>query len=297
MMRDNHFYGHAAILRAYCGVRLPLPIAGRLQHGWNYRGGLHEQYLLAPYPKFVWSQRNADYARLAGYRNVFAIGAPLLYLPPEAATSPHNPKRLLAFPPHRTELRQIIWEPTEYAASLEQLRADGFGPITVCLYYLDHADPALREFFLSRGFDVTTVGPRNRNPGFLWTLRRLILDHGYVTSNEIGTAGFYALALGRTFFIHGPRSETALVSLPGEQRLERSEAPEFPELAYARLTEHASHAALWRAELGAEHMKTPEELRALLGWNVSSAHRQLVVAGQHLTYTAQRRIAGIPRPA
>ncbi len=294
MFRDNAFYGHASILRAYCGVKLPVPLPARLQHGWTtVTPGLVEAYLRAPYPKLVWARRNLSACRRLGY-SVIPIGAPLLYMPPlEAEVAPAGPKSLLVFPYHRSELLAVEGSLDDYATSLETLVRDGFGPVTVCLHSLEYERPELRALFERRGFGVVCNGSLF-DPRFLYRQRELILRHAHVSSNRVATAAFYALFLGRPYFLFGPRVGRASESGEAEHFAAWT-AQEFPALLYERY-DGTVQRAIGETELGLEFRLEPEVLRALLDWNWSSAPVHLVRLAQHLGHYLWRRITFAERP-
>ena len=78
---ENRFYGHLHVLAQYCGFEEQPWLNGYLQHGWNatdgfgnYLGGKRVSN------KYVWSKRCESEIKAKGKNNVFAIGAPWLYL-------------------------------------------------------------------------------------------------------------------------------------------------------------------------------------------------------------------------
>ena len=78
---ENRFYGHIHLLAKYCGLEGSPWINGYLQHGWNATDGLGN-YLGSKRSanKYVWSKRCENIIKQNGKKNVFAIGAPWLYL-------------------------------------------------------------------------------------------------------------------------------------------------------------------------------------------------------------------------
>ena len=268
MIGDNSYYGHAQVLRDYCSVRGRPSIPGRLQHGWTTGAGVWEPGLLEPWPKYLWARRNVELAIAGGHRHIVPVGAPFLYLPP--LSLPDIPERgsnsLLVFPFHGWEKQAAEGSMRSYADAIETLAADGFGPVTVCLYWKEYEDPAARRVFEARGFDVTTNGHRDRNPTFLHKQRALIASHGAVCSNRVSTASFYALASGRPFFLHGPPAGLAGTDDPTGESYARWQLDAFPVLSYDAFTGDL-HREVALRELGAEYIRTPEELRAILCWN------------------------------
>jgi hypothetical protein len=80
---NNEMYGHAAVLRSYCGLKIPLPIQGYLQHGWSYGPGMPlGDVESGDVPReshfFLWNPRNEKICHDLGLHNVRVIGAPLV---------------------------------------------------------------------------------------------------------------------------------------------------------------------------------------------------------------------------
>ncbi|PRP91624.1 hypothetical protein ENSA5_53840 [Enhygromyxa salina] len=263
MFAENRHYGHAAILLSYCGLPARTRIPVRLQHGWQPGVGMRARDMEQPGPKIVWSSRNLERAREADYRGPVAIGAPWLYMPETLDPGPDHPRSVLVVPFHGWEKERLDGSMSDYASALEQLEAEGFGPITVCLYWFEYEQPALREVFERRGFATTTMGHRNDNPEFLRRQRALIQRHAFVSSNRVSTATFYALEAGRPFFLHGPVTGLSASDDPSGEQFDRWQRETFPELTRARFDERPRR-ALGGAELGAEHKRSPEALRDLL---------------------------------
>ncbi len=287
MWAENAYYGHRAALAAYAGVA-ERAIPGRLQHGWQpgpghppatfRQGGLH----------LVWSQRNVDAAAKAGLRGAVAVGAPWLYAGPwrdgRPDVEPGDGQGLLAMPFHGWERGKVAGDFGRYADALLELERRGLGPVTVCMYWAEYDDPALREVFAARGFDVVTAGRRDDNPAFLATLRGLIARHRVVTSNRVATATFYALASGRAFVLHGPCMGLAGGDDPDGSAYDAWQRATFPQLTLDAF-DGTVHRDLGLAELGADALRTPDELRRLLLWQPS----------QRLTHVAALALRQVER--
>ncbi len=281
MFPDNHFYGHAGLLRAYAGVRRAPAMPGRLQHGWQTGPGLSTRHLAEPWPKFLWSDRNVARASEQGFRGLVPLGAPYLYL--GASADAGAPRGLLAIPFHGWEKQKIAGDLGRYAESLSDLEARGLGPVTVCLYFTEHREPALRRLFEERGFSVTTMGPRDGNPEFLERQRALLRAHLRVTSNRISTAAFYALHEARPFFLHGPTMGLEATEDPTGERFDAWQRESFPSLYGAR-AEDVADVGLGAEELGARHRRTPAELRELLAWTPTRAWVRVARRLQRVTH-------------
>ncbi|KIG17040.1 hypothetical protein DB30_03637 [Enhygromyxa salina] len=263
MFEENRHYGHAHLLLSYCGLSPRTQIPVRLQHGWQPGVGMRPQDMAQPGPKIVWSSRNLARAREAGYRGAVAIGAPWLYMPRAPDPGPDHPRSVLIVPFHGWEKQALAGTMDDYAQALVRLEAAGFGPITVCLYWFEYEQPALREVFERHGFATTTMGARGDNPAFLQRQRELIQRHAYVSSNRVSTAAFYALEAGRPFFLYGPLAGLSATEDASGEQFDQWQRDEFPSLA-AVAADAVCNVELGAYELGAEHKRTPEQLRELL---------------------------------
>lgn len=276
MFEDNHHYGHSDVLRRHCGLTVLPKIERQIQHGWQPGHGLTDRYIPSPWAKGVWSARNLRKCAEVGATNVEAIGAPFLYLgPPEAEAAPLGPRSLLVYPFHGWSKQRVVGDMEAFARQLHDLeRVDGFGPITVCLYFLEYREPSIREVFERYGWTVTTVGSYADNPTFLDKQRELQRRHVYVTSNRVATAAFYALVSGCRFFLYGPPMGLDASRDPTGEEYDAWQRAEFPSLTFEGFGDRVQ-SAVGEAELGFEFKRTPEQLATLLGWRGSSGLRRL----------------------
>lgn len=264
MFGCSSFYGHVNILSRYCGFDTQLAIPGFLQHGWAPELGFSKEIQSGVWRKFVWNDENFSAAKGLGQsKNTFVIGAPFLYLLQiephlQESQTPETESSLLAAPFHGWERESLSGNFDSYMNDLKRLRADGFKPIRVCLYWYEYQNPQLRSTFEDAGFEVFTAGHRENNPEFLMKLAKEIRRHAFVTSNRIGTISFLALILKRRFFRFG---DWPLLKGEGDEQVSklknRFQNLEFP------TSIHKDHLGLAEAELGADFLRTPEELKEL----------------------------------
>lgn len=263
MVKDNHYYGHAHVLRKYIGVDDSFRFPCGIQHGWTTGPGLWEGAFRLPWWKIVWSQRNLEVCATAGYERCRAIGAPYIYLPEQAEEPrPRDSQSLLVFPSHGWEQRKLRVDFERYAESVARLEAGGFGPITVCMYWIEYEQLTLRSFFEGRGWKVITMGHREGNPEFLFRQRDLIQAHAFVTSNRLQTVSFYALFSGRPFFLHGPFEGMTEIDDPTGEIFARWCREHFPMLHYDTFDGRV-YREIAERELGFESKLSRRELREL----------------------------------
>jgi hypothetical protein len=297
----NSYYGHKQILATYAGLRRPRPILGYLLHGWHpwFPWMPDAEVILSSVPRglpiFAWSERDRRMLVEAGARRVVSIGAPFLYLlEMRGEPEPADPRSLVAFPFHTITRAgfENVWE--EYARHLETL--EGFDRVTVCLYPNDFDSPEVRSCFERRGFETTTNGLYH-DPSFLHRFYELVGDHGAATSNRISTALVYAASMGRAVRLSGPTPAVTFQQTAGEIRDEGRRTVEFQRERFPELIAGLSPTdalQFGRAELGADQMKSPPDLRRTLGWSGPKAPLGFGVA---LAAGARRRLRRQPREA
>ena len=225
---SNNLYGASNILRAYCGVREYLPIAGRIQHGWEPGpGNVIEAMSASVFDRYyVWSplagkrlglirahskdQPNTILLGREAFEQVAAdkvsmipVGAPYLYLPEIADVGPVASDWLLAVPGHGTLASPDMAHPWEkYLGCVRDFaRERGFQRVSVCLYADDDRE-VNRAIIRSFGFVPVSNGPVGGS-GYLGHVRNLIRQHAAVTSDRVCTAIMYALYENRACHIVG----------------------------------------------------------------------------------------------
>lgn len=243
---SNEWYGHAAVLRRYCGVADGRPLRGRLQHGWSATAsGLARtnDAIARKGPVWVWGRRGIWTAAEAG-GTATAIGSPWLYLPPWEGSQPRSSR--LAIPFHSIRKARVQDWPGYLASLLSRL------PSAVLLHYEDEGAAAL---FRAAGIRVVETAGRP-DGGFLLRLRAILRRYAEVETNTVQTAAFYAAYEGCRVDLRGPPTRTdkpdAAESLSWDPTWI---AASFP----AGVTQ-----AVAEEELGREFVRSPTDLRRLL---------------------------------
>jgi hypothetical protein len=266
IFEGNRFYGHGSILKRYAGIPSSIPFPATIQHGLLGSRDLPiEHDLQSPLRTFwVWSRRQAEKFRVAGGENIVIGGAPFVYLVPDEARVPAtNRKGTVAFPHHGTHHVDIVSGSEEYAEALQQLPEE-FHPVRVCLHHADRAK-GLDKPYRERGLEVVCNGGMFES-SFLEQFVQNCTGFRFVTSNILATAAYYAMYLGLSFFLHGPRMVMMNRSDPRIPGGIRKTEPGFPELAEAftmdHLGEHEFQRFFSEVELGRHLKMSPEKLCA-----------------------------------
>lgn len=262
-----------------------------VQHGWMLGTGLLDGGREVPWlPKLVWTHDNAAAARAVGHRHVRAIGAPFLYL---AACSPLPTERAggtLVYPHHSWDRDDMAGDHNRYIDEILEREPDG---ATVCLYWREFEDARIRARYERAGFTVVCHGYRD-DPMFLRRVHAAVTGHRRVVSNRVGSALWYAAAVGCEVEVYGPVfvSQETDAEAAVFDRFARATWPEWYDggLAGADAVELAAVA------LGRDTMCEPGELRSLLGLDRPPALGQVaraVVHGEHRIRSARARLAAI----
>lgn len=259
---SNLLYDQQGILLRYMGMNPDMWLPVKLQHGWGDESTgeffCRETILSEGNPVFVWGDRLYD--NLLKYEvKPTRIGAPVLYAGIDVSWVEPDRNSCIFFPAHGCD---DVWI-TNYD-TLDTLRAAiPADRITVCLHPHDwnaSVVDTLRRF----GYDVTTCGG-NLRQGFLWRCLALIAAHGFVASNAVGTAPFFAGLVGRPFVIAGAEP---IYNADWNVHSREWTRDNFPEL----LTLSDRPNSYWQKELGVEHVRKPDELRRIIAessvaWN------------------------------
>lgn len=275
MDTSNHWYGHAHILARYCGLDdvNPPTIWGVVQHGWNLMHGFgpgHEP----PYgfPKFVWSEVNRRRGQAIGWRDYAVIGAPWNYLLTEHDAPPPLEERegTIYYPFH-------TWDHAEVAGDhdrlIREIQETEDGPVTVCLYWVEYDMPELRARYEDAGFRVICHGKRGTfrkgtDREFLYKQYAELIRHRRVASNRLTTAIFYGASVGCDVAVYGDPMLYVDVREGFEHVRDGNQkvVELFPEM-HGTTTDREHVRETVRRELGLDSMCSPEELRALFGWD------------------------------
>lgn len=297
MESQNHYYGHSYGFAHYLGLDRPRHIAGLVQHGWTAQSPVETHFrdfpkLAAESPRphqrlLVWSHSSRAWAPDRSAATT-AVGAPFVYeaLSRRADSTPAGQGTVI-FPVHGIETQAISGD---HRAAARRWY-DTEGPSTVSIYWSDARDERLVDAYLDAGHTCVTLG-RRTDQHFLGRLYGLLSGASRVVSNRLSTPVVYAAWLGREVGVYG---DPMLLASEDPDSLSRLEHlwPEF----YGEQTTRDDARAVAAAELGADAVLSPTELRRALGWDrrrVAPWARHWAVSPVERALINVRRRSGAP---
>jgi hypothetical protein len=259
----------------YVDIPFPVIIDGYLQHGWNLHDGFAVGTEFVPGTKlFVWSDSVLRRGWAMGRRNYHVIGSAWAYLLEmeqaaratslEAVVEPERSGTIF-YPFHGWEGQEVAGD---HANLLRQLQEVESGPLTVCLYWVEHRNEAIRRVYEEAGCRVITHGMRGfayrgTDPEFLRKQHAELRAHERVVSNRLGSAILYGASVGCDVGVYGDPMilENENLVYGGLERQKRN----WPEL-HQEFVPRDFVGQLAEAELGIRHVREPAEILDLFGW-------------------------------
>jgi len=258
---ENRFYGHIDLLAKYCGLSGTPFLNGYLQHGWNATDGFGN-YLgkKREANKYVWSKRCADLIK-PFKSNVYAIGAPWIYLEDMYPKKKIIQKKgIVAYPSHSSawsKMKDTHEENAEYLF-------ENFKHVTVVLHRFDYSNSKIKQSYEKMGHKTFCHGngtpwEKDFDPMFLVNQRDFLNQFETIVANVMQTAVLYATSLGLDAIIAGPIDYTGVnnddkASQLGDGKTNWNQALN-------------NDSNLWIKELGLDDKKDKNELSKLLGWD------------------------------
>ncbi len=267
----NHHYGHAHIMARYGGLdpERPPRIPGYLQHGWNIGDGLAPGTpYVAGSPIYFWSEQTRRRSQALGRPNTVVVGAPWLYLltlEPALGTAPER-EGTIWYPFHGWEGQRVTGDHQRQIALIRDVEPD---PVTVCLYWQEFQTPPIRQVYERAGFRVICHGMRGHwwrgtDSRFLYKQLAELRRHRRVASNRLSSAVLYGISVGCEPAVYGDpmvlRDEDP--TFGGVARIRR----QWPELHGENVDIDIAR-AIAADELGADHIMSAPELRAVFSWS------------------------------
>lgn len=259
MYQDNDWYGHRDILAEYCAHKNS-PAFATILHGWIWKvDSSRKGRRIKSAPYLMWNNRHLRSSKLNGVENVISVGAPFLYLCKINERVNYEPEGTLFFPQHSTT--QVFYK-TPHLEFINIIEKQYPAPYTVSIFYNDPNFDQIEKFYKDAGWLMFSAGPRSSS-GFLRDLHHCIAKHSYVLSNDLTSAIFYAAYLGRSIRILSQNiwPNSLINNINDDQS--------FTELVNILLQGLSGDDArnIGVIELGEDCMRSPEELREILGWS------------------------------
>jgi hypothetical protein len=313
----SRHYGAQRVAATYCGLReVPDEINGEWQHGWippdqnlhpeRVVGGDGRSYERRTTRRFyVAREDQVDFLKGHGYRFVWAVGLPILYV--ATPTVSRIPGSLLVMPAHSLPEAEELWSHEAYAEYVSSV-ASRFTCIYVCLHQ-SCIDKGYSAAFERRGIAVVG-GADFRDENSLNRMAALFSQFEFMSSNTLGSHIPYASYWGCKVSVAGPRMTWSREDL--EELTFYKNAPDVIDLTLAQYAQfHDQHPQFlcdpWAAveqrqwgarQLGEHCRRSPEELKRLFGWSfagrIRSYPRRLLrrTRGVRSVAHAVRRYAG-----
>ncbi len=302
MESQNHFYGHSAALAAFLGLSSPRHVRGLVQHGWTAVSPVATHFRDFPdvgrrpgdrRRLLVWSHTSRAWDPSAEEHATTPVGAQLAYLSQAAGPAPRprdERDRVVLMPVHGIQTQRVRGD---HRALAHDWR-DAEGPATACLYAADAADPQILEAYRGAGHRCVVLGGR-LEADFMWRLWTMLGRAERVVSNRLSTPVFYAAHLGADVAVYGDALRLDGESADANDHVRAT----WPEL-HAEHVDRDRAGAVVDAELGISHLRQPDELAALLGWDGSTlrpAVEYWTSSVLQRTLVNLRRKAAAPAPA
>ena len=284
MFKVQFAYGQREILTDYLGLDRSTLLLGILQHGISYKD--YPEEAITPRlgnfkrsPLWVYSEYRARALRHQGFKNVKAIGAPWLYLPPVPAypSSREKGDSFIVFPIHNYLSMNVSPNDGDKRSKIKFWKSlAGGSPLTICLYWADYVEWSWRQIAEEEGVEVTFVGigdleppwsPHSARIDFLPNLRSLLQKHSHAIFEAFTSAMSYAISSGLTVG-YFPQTQTEYESrlkenLEGDHWI-RSQLPGIA----GEFVESTSLADTNNRLLGVGSFSPPDSLRELLTFEI-----------------------------
>lgn len=297
---EQFLYGHREIFIHYGGFSYDTIFEASIEHGWALDSGYGMRRLnLKRNLHLSWSSDRIERSQIRSSKTI-AVGAPFIYAAKlmESAQSKNDfnkpvlKRDILFFPVHGNE------HGNQNVADQIELFTNLYPPerAVVCLYWVEFVDFNIRNFYLSRGFEVECVGfsGQMENTGLGYSSRilagsliggrplfipntiALLNRFNKIVSGRLGTICLYAAFLGKELEILHGYEKSNYYEWDFEQPIKFGDEP--TETRYRQFFENSLGAKfqeidfsgddfreLARRELGVHNMKSSHELHSILG--------------------------------
>lgn len=298
-------YGSLKVLADYCGLlRPPTKFRGEWQHGWhpefhNFNPELviGSTGITRKKKKKIYLVSRDDqrvYLEAQGYKRVHSIGLPIVYVKRPVVN--RIKKSLLVMPFHTLEYTKNSLKFMDYVDYIKSV-SSGFELIVACIHPSCIAKGYWIPEFKSCGIPVIS-GASILDNNSLYRVAHLMSKFEYVTSNRIGSLHIYAQFFGAKASVSGPLSRVSMEEFQGDPFYQL--CPELVDFHLHREEDlfRGHYSDLFcdpqvaacsvkkaNSQLGMECIKSPDEIRRLMGWTglktFISAFRTKIFYGQY----------------
>lgn len=285
----RHGYGDLQVAANYIGLDRPRTFFAReWQHGWiQPQRNIHPEFVIGSDGRsyhrrgshrfFVARDDQVHYLRAMGYRDVHAIGLPIVYLSKPNVERLKN--SLLVMPVHSLPETAEDWsrDSAEYKDYLAEV-VPQFETVYACVHPSCLEKGHWATDLESIGIRVV-AGAHPADQNSLARMAYLLAQFEHLTTNDFGSHVAYGSFFGCKVSVAGPRptwrrsfavdefykNAPKVLDIVEEWYLENAIAKQFPEFlcepGAARPQE------TWGAwQLGAQSKRSPGELKKLFGW-------------------------------
>ncbi len=276
-------YGQREILVNYAGLDKSALLMGVIQHGISYIDDSAEAITprlknFKRSPLWVYSEKREKSLSIRGHKNVKAIGAPWLYLPPISNSSKvqQNTDRYIVFPIHTSLSTNLAPDETEIRKKIifwKKIATDS--PLTICLFWSDFLELSWRRIAEDEGVSVTVVGvgetipqywsPHSARVNFLANLRLILSQNTHAIFETFTSAIFYAISTGLKIG-YFPQTQLEIESKSHSQA-DFWISQNMPRVS-GQFADALQYNDLTNGILGVESLRSPQELQDLLTWEV-----------------------------
>lgn len=201
---ETRNYGFNEIIRQYARFPWYLPLPCHFEHGWTPSNHAPKSDLITDKPlMLVLSRRRGESWKRKSQVPVEIMGAPFIhYKKMHHIVQQKDAKGTVVFPSHSTYDQKRDFSAQRYCRELKNL-SEEFQPITICLFWLDYIEKEA-NIYRKYGFKVVSAGYKfSIGLNFAKNFYKILSQHKYATSNEVGSYMFYAVDLGLPFFLTG----------------------------------------------------------------------------------------------
>ena len=267
----NIMYGHANILKKYCGYNHK--INGCIEHGlfWGDWVFSDEAINSGLNCLITFGKTRLDVLNIVSTVPVVPIGPyihyakPLLSMKEINDIKSENGRTLLVFPSHSID--RVESEFDEDALNSEIVRVKNelkIDHVMVCLFYKD-VEIGRDRIYLDKGYQVVCSGYRC-DPIFLRRLKTFILLSDYTMSNEVGTNLGYCIYLNKPHYLFKQKidfnpyikKDMENIDLGDERIKQLSEVEKYFTTIYHGITD--DQRIIVNKYWGTEFIKTKDEL-------------------------------------